>query len=100
MTKYYKVIKDHPFWEIGAIIGSDKRIEGQLNTYTAIEDVWDKFEFKDVENDDYSEWSKVIENAPEFFQRVYRNKVEEMIFYTKDELKKLYEAKFPKKEKV
>lgn len=87
MTRYYRVIKDTPLWEVGAILGNiDDRVQ-----YVAIEDVWNKIE----KCENFYEHSNIIEHSPEFFERVYKDQLDKAIFYTKDQMKKVYE-KFKK----
>lgn len=85
MTKYYRLLKDTPIWIEGAIISDDNTSDG----YQAIEDIWDRAE----KAKDHWESKAVIE-APEnkdFFERVYKDKMDKAIFHTKEELKKVYE---------
>jgi hypothetical protein len=69
MGKFYKVIKDTPVWEVGAILTQD----GEDESYSAINDLFTK-DIKDVDND-YSELEAVVENCPDFFERVYEVKL-------------------------
>ena len=78
--KYYRVTKDNPLWEVGAIL---KDSEG--NGYVGVEDIWDKHK-------SMSEYlsCNIIENSPEFFERVYTDNLEKMIFKTKEQLKESF----------
>lgn len=66
MSKYYRVLKDSPLWEEGAILSNDG------SGYAAISDLWDTCDTIDseylstriVENPDLSDW----------FERVYHIK--------------------------
>lgn len=87
MTKYYRIIKDHPCWEVGAIIRKDS----DESSYSAIEDIWNKIE----ETENYADGEEMVENQPEFYERVYKDQLDKSIFYTKDQMKKVYE-KFKK----
>jgi hypothetical protein len=87
-TKYYRIIKDHPLWEVGAILSNEGHSGG---TYSPIEDIWSKIEGCD----DYTDGKTMVENQPEFYERVYKDRLDKMIFYTKTEMKKVYE-KFKK----
>lgn len=80
--KYYRVIKDTPLWEVGAILGENAR---QSTGYVGIEDIWDKHE-------NMREYlsKNIIENCPEFFERVYCDNLDKMIFKTKEQLKETF----------
>ncbi len=80
--KYYRVTKDNPLWEVGAVLGQGARSNPG---YTGIEDIWDKHE-------NMSEYlsCNIIENSPEFFERVYADNIEKMIFKTKEQLKESF----------
>lgn len=80
MTKYYRVKQDNFLWEKGAILKQDG------SGYTPIEDIWDKTEFNGTE---YIS-TKIIESQPEWFERVYTDNVEKMVFKTKEQLKELF----------
>lgn len=89
MTKYYRVKKDHPFWEVGAIISNEE----DKKTYHAVEDIWDKIKMdKDSEGKDkkYVEYTMVVENASDFFERVYKSSTDKLMFKTAEQLKKVY----------
>lgn len=78
--KYYRVIKDTPAWKQGAII------EENDDGYKAINDLWDGVE--DLK--DYEETTKVVENASDFFERVYAmGKAQKMVFVTKEKAQEL-----------
>ena len=80
MTKYYRVKKDTFLWEEGAIISNTNTSGG----YSPVEDIWNKTK-------DQNEYitSKIIEDDinSDFFERVYADNLEKMIFKTKDQLK-------------
>lgn len=86
MVNYYRVLKDTFMWEEGAIL-SDEKSSGQM---VGVEDIWDKH--KDMT--EYISLS-IVKNSPDFFERVYKDKLDKSIFYTKEQMKKLYE-KFKK----
>lgn len=88
MTKYYRVIKDHPCWETGAILSNK---DNERDGYSPIEDIWMKI----AKTDDYVDGKELVENQPEFYERVYKDSLDKALFYTKDGLKKVYE-KFKK----
>lgn len=88
MTKYYRIIKDHPLWEVGAILSND---DSDRDNYSPIEDIWCKV----PKTEEYADGSQLVENQPEFYERVYKDKLDKLVFYTRDEMKKVYE-KFKK----
>lgn len=72
MNKYYKVIKDHPLWEVGAIL---KQQDNDSESYKAISDIWTKELKNDRDISDWTEGKNLVEGQPEWFQRVYSVKV-------------------------
>lgn len=66
MSKYYQVIKDHPLWEVGAIL-----VEDDDGNYKAIEDIWTKELKGDKDSKNWTEGAILVENQPEWFMRVY-----------------------------
>lgn len=82
MNKYYRVIKDTFLWEEGAIL---KEREDKIG-YEPLCDVWNKFE-------DQNEYisKRIIENNPEWFERVYESSLEKAVFVTKEQYKKMME---------
>ena len=80
--KYYRVIKENFMWEVGAILEHNPSLGHKEGGYEPVEDVWNKQE-------DQTEYisAYLIEKSPEFFERVYTNDVEKVIFKTKEELK-------------
>lgn len=68
MAKFYKVIKDHPYWEVGAIVSDTGPEKNGRNYYKAINELW----IKDIEKPgDLNEYPEVVEGSTEFFERVY-----------------------------
>jgi hypothetical protein len=67
MSRYYRVIKDHPLWDVGAIL----ELNGNSSEkhYLPISDLWNK-EIKDV-GEGWWEGQALVENQPEWFERVY-----------------------------
>lgn len=88
MDKYYKVIKDNFLWEVGAILKWEAHVE-QNDGYAPIEDVWNKYKGED--EDEYVS-EHIVENSPEYFERVYPSKGDKMLFVTAEVLKKAYES--------
>lgn len=83
-AKCYKVIKDHPLWEVGTII-----VEKDGNYYVA-----DGFEshIKDIKglSEKWHEGGTLVENQPEWFQRVYPvNLLTKTVYKARDEAKEL-----------
>lgn len=68
MSKYYRVIKDHPMWEIGAILSN---MAGG-DSYKPITDLWQKTldDGKELPNT-WHEGAMLVENQKEWFERVY-----------------------------
>lgn len=90
MIKYYRVIKEHPLWEEGAILANTANGNG----YTSIEQLWNRVD----KTEQYFEGELVVE-APEnshWFERVYKDTVSGNIFRTADQMKKLYNQAFKK----
>ena len=69
MAKFYKVIKDHPIWEIGAILSNERG----ANYYYPTSDLF----VKDIEgvDENWYEGAKLVENQSEWFERVYEIKL-------------------------
>ena len=82
MTKYYRVIKDTPLWKVGAIL--EKCENGR---YEAVEDIWDK-----VNRGRLEEYGEVVEGNPDFFQRVYKNEGNKLVYRTAEQLEKIYKS--------
>ena len=90
--RYYKVIKDHPLWINNAIISNDR--ENNCN-YFAINEIF----CKDIPNlsdpENWSDGKELIENSPEFFERVYRVENSKNIIYeTKEKALQFIQDKF------
>jgi hypothetical protein len=81
---YFRVKKDNFMWEEGAILEKNGTI-GTSGGYEAVEDIWEVVPLKG----EYIS-SNIIENSPEWFERVYPDNLDKLIFKTKDELKKLF----------
>lgn len=69
MSKFYRVLKDTPVWEAGAIL--TKNSDGD---YEAISDLWNT-DATDKHKDIIIELDTIVENSPEWFERVYEVKV-------------------------
>ena len=80
MKKYYRVKKDTPIWDAGAIIATDCS-----GDYRALEDVWNR---SDKKGSVYAESDEIVEASKneEFFERVYASKSEKALFVTKEKL--------------
>lgn len=66
MNKHYRVIKDHPLWEVGAIL--EKGDDGY--NYKPISEIWTK-DLVGEDIQDFAEGASLVENQPEWFERVY-----------------------------
>lgn len=88
MTKYYRLKKETPIWEEGAILSN----EGNSTSYKPIEDIWNRV----PGTIGYYESEKIVEahENSHWFERVYRDSVTGMIFKTSDQLKTLYQIAF------
>ena len=84
MSKYYRVKKENFLWEVGAIL--QKNNNGHRSGYSPIEDLWDKTEHNEGE---YIS-APIIENNPEFFERVYPDELNKLVFRTAQEMKQLF----------
>jgi hypothetical protein len=78
--KYYRVVKDHPFWELGAIISNESNEDYYLTTN-------DIFMKQDADGDDFESargFSSDIVEYSDFFERVYpMGKLEKAMFGNK-----------------
>lgn len=94
--KYYRVLKDTPLWSESAIIVQEQE-NGQW--FSAIEDYWDTEGSEAMRKDGDTPYmdSRIVENNPDFYERVYEmTTLGKMVFVTKEEAKK-QAAKFFKK---
>lgn len=84
--KYYRVIKDTFMWETGAILKLDPCL-GNNGGYVGIEDIWNK-------HNDMKEYisAHIVEQSPEWFERVYTDNVEKMVYKTKEQLKEAFNS--------
>lgn len=90
--KYYKVIKDHPLWIKDAIISNNK--ENNVN-YFAIDEIFCKDipNLQNVEN--WYESKNLVENSPDFFERVYQvNNFKNIFYETKEKALEIIKNKF------
>jgi len=73
-------------WEVGAILGSGARSHYE-NQYVGIEDIWDK-------HPNMNEYisASIVENSPEFFERVYPDNFDKMVYKTKEQLKETFNS--------
>lgn len=77
--KYYRVIKDTPQWEVGAILKNNS-----AGGYVSIDELFNK----DYLFSDYYEAKSVIEGAVDYFQRVYPvNLITRTVYKIKEEAK-------------
>lgn len=67
MSKFYKVLQDTPLFLKGAILRKDNDNEN----YIPISDLWNTDSVEKHLDDSAVEYDKVVENSPEWYQRVY-----------------------------
>lgn len=92
MSKHYRIIKDHPLWDVGAIL------EKQDEAYRAISDIWTKELPSAEDHSNWTEGASLVENQPEWFERVYEISVLDKAKYlTKDAAKKAHEMLYKEK---
>ena len=78
--KYFKVIKDNFLWETGAILKSNSSGDG----YVPVDDIYKKHDGNEYIT------SHIIEESPEYFQRVYKvDLVTRVVYEVKDKAKEL-----------
>lgn len=86
MEKFYRVIKENFLWEVGAILEMNESGKG----FKPIEDIYYK-----IENCTEYISTYVIENSPEYFERVYKvNLATKVVYELKEEAKKLLQSSF------
>ncbi len=86
--KFYRVIKDHPLWDVGAIV---KKNEGS-EEYQAIDDLFAK-EYLEPDSD-YTESDTVVEKSG-WFERVYPvNLLTKTVYKLKAEAKEMMEKEY------
>lgn len=96
MTRHYRVIKDHPLWEIGAILSN----EDTRGEYKAVSDIWDQELPGYTGNGGWYESQSLVEHQPEWFERVYSVKVLGQAKYlTREAAKKFHNDSFTGKDK-
>ena len=85
MQKFYRVIKENPLWEVGAILV----LTDTGTAYAPINDLWNL-------NLNVVEYLKreVIENQPLFFERVYKDDLLNNCYRTVEEMKKRFNENF------
>lgn len=76
--KFYRVKKENFLWEVWAILKEEK--EDAWTWYSPIDDCFKKFD-----NDEYIS-SIIVENSPEYFERVYEVKsfLDKIVYETKE----------------
>lgn len=89
MARFYKVVKDHPLWEVGAIISN----ADDYDRYKPISDMWQHTLDTGKElGDGWYEGAEVVENRKEFFVRVYKVSVLKQVKYlSKDAARKAHD---------
>ncbi len=87
--KLYRVNRATPAWEEGAIIKKNDN-----GDYQAINDIWnvsgnDEFN-KFMEKGTYHEVAEIVENSPEWFERVYKvSSLKGMLYVVKGKMKEI-----------
>lgn len=85
MQKFYKVIKENFLRDIGAIIQTNS----WLNWYEPIDEIYKKHEGNEYIT------SHIIENSPEYFQRVYAvNLLTKTVYKIKEQAKEMLEKQY------
>lgn len=87
--KYYKVIKEHPVWQIGTILKKEEK----LSQYNAIDEIY----LKDIPgvNNSWGEGAALVENCPEWFQRVYKvDTLTKVVYEVKEKALELLQKNF------
>lgn len=88
-TKFYKVLKDTPLWEAGAVIQFCPEL-GSKGGYVAVEEIFNK-EFTGKE----FLGRRIVENSPEWFQKVYKvNLLTKAVYRVREEAKELFNKEF------
>jgi len=86
MNKFYKVVKENFLWEIGAVLKQTNDEKG----YIPINDIYKKIE----DSKEYIS-KNIIENCPEYFQRVYAvNLISKIVYKLKKEAKELIDKQY------
>lgn len=89
MAKFYRVVKDHPIWEVGAILK-----EVNSGRFEPISDIWDKFD-----SDDGTPFGTVavVAEKSDWFERVYESSILGKASYvTKEKAKQIANDLFNK----
>lgn len=87
MSKFYRVIKDLPLLDVGAILSNEK----DSREYFPINDLFTK-DVKDISGGDWYEMARLVENQPEWFERVYKVTLATQARYlAKDKAREFYD---------
>ena len=86
--KYYKLLQELPIWEKGAIV-HQKDIN---SSYSLTDEIY----FKGPKGtEDYMEGKELVENCPEWFQRVYKiDMLTKVLYETKEKALDLINKNF------
>lgn len=90
MAKFYRVVKDHPMWEVGTILHNVDEHGAPSPNYYPIDELF----VKDIEGVDFSwrEGGELVENQPEWFERVYKVSILKQAKYlSKEAARKVHE---------
>jgi hypothetical protein len=90
--RYYRVVKDHPYFDKGAIVSNEcdgSSEEKKKANYSAVDEYWIK-EIKGLESPE--EYKEVVETCTDWFERVYPVKgVRKVIYLSREAARKAHE---------
>lgn len=81
MARFYRIIKDHPVWEVGAILSNEE----DDSSYCPIDDLYNKQLDNGSDAAGFSESRSLVENQKEWFERVYKVNVLKQVKYLSKE---------------
>lgn len=80
--KYFKVIKENFLWEVGCIL----KPNGSDSGYAPIDDIYKKHDGGEYIT------TEIVENSPDYFQRVYKvDLITSVVYKVKEEAKAILE---------
>lgn len=86
--KHYKVIKENFLWEVGAILEPTSNCS-EYKGYEPIDEVYKKHDGGEYIS------KNIVENSPDYFQRVYKvDLLTRTVYETKEKAKELLEKAF------
>lgn len=85
MEKFYRVIKENFLWEVGAILKANND-----GGFVPVDDIFVK-----VDNTREYISTKIIENSPEYFERVYKvDLVSKVVYKLREEAKEILKKEY------